>query len=258
METVGLDWLNTGDIDLKFVTDSREAHLLPQSYGDERGCREHPISVIFDDPLAFGFLMKKNRERLSLIIDAGFSEFESRRVISVSFGGDRDRIFEVTVDPGLGYLPVRTTMKDPRRTEMVIAVTDTKQCSGGRVFPTLVSVISVPERPGGSFMVRRYDVTNLDADTVPSDEDLSVVLPAGIAVVQRPDQSKFMRIRKEERVGPGDIKTLWAMTDQARTRPLADTAIPRESRWTVVAWVLSASAVFGGLYAVYALRRRTA
>lgn len=258
METVGLDWLNTGEIDVKLVTDSGEAHLLPQGYGDERGCREHPVSVLIDIPPAFGWRMNKYREGICTIAAATYSSRESRRVIDVIFGGDRDQTVEVTIDPELGYLPVRTTLKTPQRVEMVVAVTDTRECSGGRVFPTQVSLISVPKRSGDSFIVTRYDVISLDADRIPSDEDLSVVLPAGTVVVQRPDQSKFMRIRKEEKVGPGDVKKLWAMTDQATKRPLADTAIPRESRWTAAAWGLSALAVVGGLYAIYARKRRLA
>lgn len=137
--------------------------------------------------------------------------------------------------------------------------------SGRFFFPSKVVYVSLGMQPGEPTQARSYRVTKLDVVRRPTDEDLSVALPSGTSVHQRPDGTRYFTCKQDEKIGPNDLKRLWAMTERSRLEPLMDTAVVRGvsfwsmfSFWSMLLWTLGGLSICGGAYVLYVRRSRNA
>jgi hypothetical protein len=112
-------------------------------------------------------------------------------------------------DPEWGFLPVQKTYHydDPKHIRGKAVVTDVREFSGGRWFPTRsVQILSPgPAEPDGELEVFELRVKELDVDTPPSDEMLALEIPKGARLHNSVDALSQSTLQEGQRISVADL-----------------------------------------------------
>jgi hypothetical protein len=144
--------------------------------------------------------------------------------------------FHVVVwfDPARGMIPIwqDTTQFGKLTTRCV--VTSARKVSGDRWFPERIVIFTPSGYPDG---VTEYVLDDLDADTRPTINDLSITMPAGTVIFNPDDQSAF-KLRQAEKVSGHDLPELFEKARQNVQGLRFDTAIEhRRNRGSFWFWI---------------------
>ncbi|MCI0740753.1 MAG: hypothetical protein L0Y72_17015 [Gemmataceae bacterium] len=158
---------------------------------------------------------------------------------------------EYYFDPSQGYLPLKMVQHcEPpwsgEKHDVILHLLSAKECSRSRWFPMKWLQIHVyPNRAAVELVELR--VTEFEPDKKPTDEDFSIVLPAGTLIQGESENArvprKSFRLRQQEKVTPDDIPRLAEMLDNVGKVPLMDTAIARPGLLARAKWPLIGAAV---------------
>lgn len=167
------------------------------------------------------------------------------------------------LDPARGSVPLRIQEyeqgpdgeKEVDRTDVL----ELKEYPGGRWFPMRVRFIRFPHVQG-RFIAAVKEVTELDPDHRPTNDELAVDVPAGISIVrQDKPQAKYgVTLKRGEKIGPDDLHRIIEVSEARQENPLADTAIvlPKRPWWRYALIATGAVVIAAG--ATFAVRRRRA
>jgi hypothetical protein len=172
--------------------------------------------------------------------------------------------YEYYFDVRRGYWPLKFVqhLEPPwagEKHDHVIHLVKAQECGRQRWFPmTWVEVSIYPKR--SSVLVSELNVTELDVDNKPSDEDFSILLPAGTAIDEdshAPGQApRSFRLRQQEKITPDDIPRLAKMLNVVAQQPLMDTAVHSPPPFPWVKWSLFGGGCLALALAVVVYRRR--
>ncbi len=202
------------------------------------------------------------RAREPVIFGPGQMELDGRVVVLVrakAVSLDNEYYF----DPSQGYLPLKLVRHceppwSAEKFDVVLHLLSAKECSRSRWFPMKWLQIYVYANRAAVEVVE-LRVTEFEPDTRPTDEDFSIVLPAGTLVQGESENAKVpaksFRLRQQEKVVPEDIARLAEMLDNVGKVPLMDTAIPRPSFLARAKWPLIAGGIVVLAVAVFVYLR---
>lgn len=177
-------------------------------------------------------------------------------LIHIEYTSKKNALRACTIDPSRGYLPtVFETSHQNDTSKSITAVPKMISCSKARWFPEQIVRFYRQSPPPDSGIVRLYKVTKFDPDNRPSQEAMTVSVPAGTLINQFEVTKKYFRTKQVERVTPDDLDRIHQLTETSSkpTSPkLIDTAIhPPRRTWY---WYASGG-VIAFLAAWYAIRR---
>jgi hypothetical protein len=190
---------------------------------------------------------------------------------------------DIYFDPAQGYLPIKmlTWLKvghdrdgpfDPTnpRLGVVKVLLESKKISPDRYFPMKVLILYPTKRTSdetGECHFLLHNITNLEVDKDPSEEDLSIPVPAGCLIETDLERGPRIKFRRPENVKPSDLPQIISMLEKERDSlektgrsAIQDTAlIPPKPKWSrYLWWGVAALALLTLLNLVfYLLRKRT-
>ncbi|MCX7666916.1 MAG: hypothetical protein N2112_15390 [Gemmataceae bacterium] len=191
---------------------------------------------------------------------------------------------DIFMDPAQGYLPVKVSTKlklgadaygpfDPSNPRLAITTVllESKEFSNGRFFPTKVMTLGLIDRASdesGRCLVMLHKTIKLEVDKDPSEEDLSIPVPAGCLIgTDSGTEGPYIKFRRPENVKPSDLPQIISMLEKERDSlektgrsAIQDTAlIPPKPKWSrYLWWGVAALALLTLLNLVfYLLRKRT-
>lgn len=193
----------------------------------------------------------------------GLQEVRSCPVITVRFkykdsfmlhGKKTFMTRDFSLDPAHGHLPAQMVLYFNDQIRDLVAVTDVRECSNGRWFPERSVQVITPDREGSLYDVHEIQLLELDADHRPKAGDFVHTFPAGTAVCEVDDMSKFFRLKQDEKISVDDLPNLFGMLERVAVEPYMDTAIPRPAWWQ--SWVLGLGGLVLALGGAFVLVRR--
>ncbi len=156
-------------------------------------------------------------------------------------------------DEARSPLPVRMTTLWNGKPKIQAFVTNVRECSKQRWFPERTVIVYTPDREGGLYDFKEIKLLELDCDRRPNSDEFSHNIPAGTAVLTF-DDGKFFTLKQDEKIGVGDLPSLFEMVQNAGSKPRMDTAVPHPNpyRWLALAGGLTLAVGGTG----YLVRRR--
>jgi hypothetical protein len=165
-----------------------------------------------------------------------FCEIESEKPtaggrVIVSVGPSRNRIDEkYFFDPKTGFILREAWMSRPDGTGLLhkVFITDVRECSPNRWFPTRSVYVSKPDAQG-PHKVREITVVALDSDHPPKDADFLIELPGGTHLNDGVQPASQLTLATQERVRLKDLENLAARCE-ARSQSVSAEAADLERR----------------------------
>ena len=183
------------------------------------------------------------------------TQVEGAVCIPVTFDLPRGARYKFYLDPKRGYLPLRTDFwrldasgNVVETSHMRTVLHDIREFEGGIYFPMLIVGVYWPDKTDEGFIGWAQSVDVFDPTYTPSNDDMSVSLPAGQQVFRTDKvEAKWgVQLRRGERVGPDDLHRFIEISDAQQTNPRVDTAVVLPKR----PWWRYAVAAAGGLAAL--------
>ncbi|MCX7666918.1 MAG: hypothetical protein N2112_15400 [Gemmataceae bacterium] len=192
--------------------------------------------------------------------------------------------YDIYFDPAQGYLPIKLIIHlkvghdavgsfDPNNPRLgtVTAVLESKKVAKGKYFPMKVVILEPENRSPdetGACGFLLFHVTKLEYDKDPSEEDLSIPVPAGCLIgTDSGTEGPRIKFRRPENVKPSDLPKIISMLEKelesqitTGQHAIQDTALKEpKSRWSRYLWwgvaALALLTLFNLVF--YLLRKRT-
>ncbi len=238
----------------RWVEAFKGMNLADRTRRDQETDVQAPLDFGFSHRRKFDPVHKLAQPTYYLSKGVGEKEVCGRRCVGIQFDAPADKLVDVVwFDPTQGMLPICHDSIQVGPLSRTV-VTSARKLSKDRWFPERILQYDPGDKPKFLFELVLDEV---DADTRPTTDDLSITLPEGTGILDTDDKGAY-RLRKAEKLSGYDLPELYEKAKQAQTGQLQDTAIEHKKQGqSVWFWVLGGIGLALVAYGGYRwLRRR--